>query len=70
MEKLKFALNVLLMVVGFPLLLGANLTHDNHQRGDTLKQIKKVSTAERGNAINAATDNFSFIIRYPGLLIQ
>ncbi|HRP58597.1 hypothetical protein [Agriterribacter sp.] len=69
MEKLKFALNVLLMVVGFPLLLGANLTHDNHQRGDTLKQTKKVRPVETGNTLNAATDNVSFLMRYPGLLM-
>ncbi|HTN06983.1 hypothetical protein [Agriterribacter sp.] len=63
MEKLKFALNVLLMVVGFPLLLGANLIHGNHQPDNSSQTGKHVRSIETGNAVNAATDNVSLMLK-------
>ena len=69
MERLKFALNVLLMVTGFPLLLSANLTHPDHGRNAAIGKEKKTGTHKIAAPPNAVTDGVSFIIRYPGLVI-
>jgi len=69
MEKLKFSLQVLLMVAGFPLLLSINLAHAWNADSKTVPGEKTTIKSESGIVTSAVTDNVSFIMRYPGLLI-
>lgn len=69
MERLKFALNVLLMVTGFPLLLSASLTRSNYNRNKAVVKEEKISTVEKSAKGNAVTDDVSFIVRYPGVVL-
>ena len=69
MERLKFAIHVLLVVTGFPLLLSANLTRSNYNRHKAVVKTKAINTVEKKATSNSVTDDVSFIMHYPGLVL-
>jgi len=69
MEKLKFALNVLLVVAGFPLVLSINLAHAGNADSKRVVEERTTIEPESGIVTSAVTDDVSFIMGYPGLLI-
>ncbi|HEX5024272.1 MAG TPA: hypothetical protein VFV68_03325, partial [Agriterribacter sp.] len=65
----KFALHVLLMVAGFPLMLSINLAHAGNADSKRMVGEKSTIKPEPGIVTSAVTDDVSFIMRYTGLLI-